>query len=408
MNNVTNLAAATLFRLEPPIRHYAWGSHESLAKIRGVAFPTLEPEAELWIGAHDSDPAMVPNVGPLNQLIAADPKRLLGSFTMEKFGSRLPFLLKVLAIERPLSLQVHPNLEQAKAGFADENRRGVGNSSSERTFVDGNHKPELVAAVSDFYAFMGFREVTEVTALVELFVENGAFRLIDRIIVPLENSIGTRGLRNVLEGLVGQPDDAIFVEETLQAAEKIVLTDGTYAASAKWLIEIGRLYPARPDVVASLLFNLVHLKPGEARYIAPGQVHAYLGGLVIEIMASSDNVVRGGLTPKRVDVPVFLSMVDWTRGTNFRIEGIESGQITTWTPPVDDFVLSRIECAGILQLLEVKAPLVLFAISQGATVSRGAESVDLKQGDSIFVAPGSPISISGSATLWCGSCRVGQ
>ena len=122
-------------------------------------------------------------------------------------------------------------------------------------------------------------------------------------------------------------------------------------------------------------------------------------------MASSDNVVRGGLTPKHVDVPSFLSTIDWTRGNIFRLEGIESGQITTWTPPVDDFVLSRIECAGILQWVEVKAPLVLFAIAQGATVFRGAESLDLKQGDSIFVAPGSPISIPGRATVWSGSLR---
>lgn len=408
MNNVTDAAAATLFRLEPSIRHYAWGSHESLAIIRGMPFPTLEPEAELWIGAHDHDPALVPNVGRLNQLIANDPKRFLGSLTVEKFGPRLPFLLKVLAIERPLSLQVHPNLEQAQAGFADENRKGVEKSSSERTFVDDNHKPELVAAISDFYAFMGFREVADLTALVELFVASGALRLRDRILNLLKNMAETRGFREVLEGLLGQPDDAIFVEETIHAAEKIAMSDSTYAASAKWLIEIGRLYPARPDVVASLMFNLVHLKPGEARYIAPGQVHAYLSGLVIEIMASSDNVVRGGLTPKRVDVPSFLSIIDWVPENNFRSEGIESGQITTWTPPVDDFVLTRIECAGILQWVEVKAPLVLFAIAQGATVFRGAESLDLKQGDSIFVAPGSPISISGSATLWCGSCRVGQ
>jgi mannose-6-phosphate isomerase len=408
VKNVTDAAAATIFRLEPTIRHYSWGSHESLAMIRGLTFPTLEPEAELWIGAHDSDPALIADLGPLNQVIANDPKRFLGSLTMEKFGSRLPFLLKVLAIERPLSLQVHPNLDQARAGFADENRRGVEKTSSERTFVDDNHKPELVVAVSDFYAYMGFREIADLTALVELFVASGALCLSDRILNPLKNAAETQGLRDVLEGLLGQPNDAIFVEETIRAAEKIALSDSNYAASAKWLIKIGLLYPARPDVVASLLFNLVHLKPGVARYIAPGQVHAYLGGLVIEIMASSDNVVRGGLTPKRVDVPSFLSMIDWTRGNSFRSEGIESGQITTWTPPVDDFVLSRIKCSGILQWVEVKAPLVLFAIAQGATVFRGAESLDLKQGDSIFVAPGSPISISGSATLWCGSSRVVQ
>jgi len=186
------------------------------------------------------------------------------------------------------------------------------------------------------------------------------------------------------------------------------LSDGKYAASARWLVEIARLYPARPDVVATLLLNLVHLKPGETRYVAPGQVHAYLSGLVIEIMASSDNVVRGGLTPKRVDIPAFLAMIDWAPGTISQIEGVITDDVTIWTPPIDDFLLSRIDCRGTSETDEVKAPLVLLAISQGATVSRGAERVDLEQGDSLFVAPGSPITISGSATLWCGSCRVGQ
>jgi mannose-6-phosphate isomerase len=397
----------TLFRLEAPIRNYAWGSHESLALIRGATSPTLAPEAELWIGAHDADPAIVPNQGPLNELIANDPDRFLGLLSPRKFGLHLPFLLKVLAVARPLSLQVHPTLAQARAGFLEENEAGIANG--DRTFVDDNHKPELVVAVSNFDALVGFREITEVTSFVELLIANGGHHLASRILNPLENAPDAHGLRCVLKSLVGQPDDISFVEETAQAAAQVAQEDGKFAASARWLVEISRLFPARPDVVATLLLNLVQLNPGDAIYVAPGQVHCYLGGLAMEIMASSDNVVRGGLTPKHVDVPSFLAMVDWAPGVISRIPGVIDGAVTTWAPPMDDFVLSRISLAasGVLQMVEVAAPTVLFAISHAATISRGSEAIELKQGESLFVVPGSAISISGDATLWCGTCRVG-
>jgi mannose-6-phosphate isomerase len=400
----------TLFRLEAPVRNYAWGSHDSLARIRGAAFPTLEPEAELWIGAHAAAPALVPNEGPLNRLIADEPGRFLGVLAKEKYGPHLPFLLKVLAVARPLSLQVHPTLEEARAGFVKENELGVSISSSDRTFVDDNHKPELVVAVSDFDALVGFRDIEEVTSFVELLIAHGAAQLEPRILHPLQSAPNSRGLRAVVKGLVGQPDESSFVDQTAQAAAQIAASDGKFAASARWLVEIARLFPARPDVVATLLLNLVHLRPGDALYVAPGQVHCYLGGLAMEIMASSDNVVRGGLTPKRVDVPSFLAMVDWTPGALSRIAGVNDGAITTWTPPIDDFILSRISLAvfkGVPQALFVEAPMVLFAISNGATITRGSEKVELVQGESLFVAPGSAISVSGDATLWCGSCGVG-
>lgn len=400
----------TLFRLEPPIRKYDWGSHEFLARIRGAAFPTVDPEAELWIGAHDADPALVPNEGPLNQLIAADPDRFLGSLAKKKFGPHLPFLLKVLAIAKPLSLQVHPTLGQARAGFIEENDEGIAISSRDRTFVDDNHKPELVLAVSDFDALMGFREVQEIISFVKLLINCGAVRLSNRVLDPLQSSPDGAGLSAVLKSLLGQPDDSDFVAETVQAASQIALSGGEFATSADWFVKIAGFYPAHPDVIATLLLKLVHLTPGEAMYIAAGQVHCYLGGLVIEIMSSSDNVVRGGLTSKQVDVPAFLGMIDWTPGVIARLAGTVNGEVTTWTPPIDDFILTRISLGAASQddqSVEVTAPMVLFAISQEAIVSRGVEELKLKQGESMFIAPGSPISMSGNATLWGGSCRVG-
>jgi mannose-6-phosphate isomerase len=400
----------TLFRLEPPIRKYDWGSHEFLARIRGAAFPTVDPEAELWIGAHDADPAVVPNEGPLNQLIAAEPDRFLGSLAKEKFGPHLPFLLKVLAIAKPLSLQVHPTIEQARAGFIEENDAGIAISSGDRTFVDDNHKPELVVAVSDFDALMGFREVQEIISFIKLLISRGAVRLSTRVLAPLQSSPDAAGLSGVLKSLLGQPDDLDFVAETVQAASQVAFGGGEYAASAGWFVKIAGFYPAHPDVIATLLLKLVHLTPGEAMYIAAGQVHSYLGGLVIEIMSSSDNVVRGGLTSKRVDVSAFLGMIDWTPGVIARLAGTVNGAVTTWTPPIDDFILTRISLGSALQgvqSLEVTAPMVLLALSHAAAVSRGEEAIKLEQGESMFAAPGSPISISGDATLWGGSCRVG-
>jgi mannose-6-phosphate isomerase len=264
--------------------------------------------------------------------------------------------------------------------------------------------------VSDFNALVGFRNVEEITSFAELLIADGAVRLAALILDPLQGTSNAEGLKGVLQGLVGQPDDSSLVEEVAHAAAQIAASDGEFATSAHWLIETARLYPARPDVVATLLLNLVHLNPGQAIYIAPGQVHCYLGGVVIEIMASSDNVVRGGLTPKHVDAPLFLSMMDVDPGVIGRIAGVIDGAITTWRPPIDDFILSRITLGSsqhVVQALDVKAPMVLFAISQSATISRGAEEVELKQGESLFVAPGSAISISGDATLWCASCGVG-
>lgn len=398
----------TLFRLETPIRRYAWGSHDWLSQIRGATSPSSEPEAELWIGAHDADPAVVPNVGPLNQLIAEEPEHFLGSLAKEKYGRRLPFLLKVLAVGKPLSLQVHPTLEQARIGFLEETESGISISSSDRTFVDDSHKPELLVAVTDFDALVGFRDVDEAISLVELFIANGADRLTTRVLNLLVSAPNSHGLREAFEGLVGQPDDELLVEQTVRAARQVASSDGRFTEIARWLIEIGRLFPVRPDVVATLLLNLVQLTPGEALYVAPGQVHSYLGGLGIEIMSSSDNVVRGGLTPKHVDVPSFLSMIDWTPGAVHRIEGARDASTTTWTPPIDDFVLTRIEARGDSTSLEAKAPMVLFSIDRGATIERGDEKIELKQGESIFVAPGSPIAISGTATLWSGSCGISQ
>lgn len=395
----------SLFRLEAPIRKYAWGSHESLARIRGAVFPTADPEAELWIGAHASDSARIPNLGPLNELIAAEPDRFLGEWTNQKFGARLPFLLKLLAVEKPLSLQVHPTREQARLGFADENETGISIGSRDRTFMDENHKPELIVAISDFRALVGFRKVEEITRLAEEFVAHGATSLVSRVLAPLRAAPNTRGLRGVLKGLVGQPDDAAFVAQTVQAALHVSRGTGEFAATARWLIDVAGNYPARPDVVVMLLLNLFQLSPGEAVYVAPGQVHAYLDGLAIEIMASSDNVLRGGLTAKHVDVPAFLAMIDCKPGSPSRFEGVVNGSITSWIPPIDDFLLRRIECGAGYEALEVVTPFVLFAISNSATISRGSEVLELRQGESAFIAPGSPIVLTGDATLWSASCR---
>jgi len=397
----------TLLYLETPVRNYAWGSHEWIAQIRGMAAPTLEPEAELWIGSHDADPSLVPNRGPLNQVIAEDPEHFLGLMATKKFGKALPFLLKVLAVAEPLSLQVHPTLAQAKAGFIQENEAGIHIHSGDRTFVDGNHKPELLVAVSDFYALVGFREISEIIELVGIFVEEGAAGLAVRILEPLIERPTAEALHSVIRELVGQADDRAFIAEITSAAKKVELKNDKYADIASWFLKIAKRFPDRPDLAVTLLLNLIHLKPGDSIYVAPGQIHSYLGGLGIEIMSSSDNVVRGGLTPKHVDVPAFLSMVDWTPGVIHQIEGIEEGGITTWSPPTDDFVLSRIDCSGELSGLEANAPSVLFALSNEALISRGSEIIKMKQGDSIFLTPGSPFAVYGNCTLWRGSCRVG-
>lgn len=295
------------------LRSYAWGSRTALAELCGRPVPSAHPEAELWFGAHPADPAHIRSDEDepisLLDLVSADPAHHLGA-AATVFDDKLPFLLKILAAEEPLSLQAHPSGEQAYTGFARENRAGVALDSPLRNYPDQNHKPELVVALTRFEALAGFRDPHRT---VELFraLEVPALGSYTELLAAQPDSDGLRTLftswitlpQNVLATLLPQVLDGCVGYLSRRKRK--------FAAEARTVLELAEAYPGDAGVLAALLLNRLTLQPGQGLFLAAGNLHAYLHGVAVEIMANSDNVLRGGLTPKHVDVPELLRILDF-------------------------------------------------------------------------------------------------
>ncbi|MGB3773048.1 MAG: mannose-6-phosphate isomerase, class I [Rhodococcus sp. (in: high G+C Gram-positive bacteria)] len=302
--------------LDGAARSYAWGSRTALAELRGASAPTPHPEAEMWFGAHPGDPARLVTTDGTTSLLDAidsDPAALLGTSVIDRFGARLPYLVKFLAAEEPLSLQAHPSLEQAREGFLRENAAGIAVDAPVRNYRDASHKPELVVALTEFDALAGFRTPSDT---VELFRLIGAGELqpyTDMLAAQPDSS----GLRMLFTSWITLPQRALdallpaVLDACVRALERTDGADRTHVPVLRTVLELGEYYPGDAGVLAALLLNRVTLSPGQALYLDAGNLHAYLRGTAVEIMANSDNVLRGGLTPKHVDVPELLRVLDF-------------------------------------------------------------------------------------------------
>lgn len=303
-------------------RDYAWGSTSLLAALEGRR-PSAAPEAEVWFGDHPSDPADVSGGGRLDAVT----------------GGSLPYLLKLLAAADPLSIQVHPTREQAQRGFARET--GMDPADPTRNYRDANHKPELIVALSDrFEALAGLRPLTQTLRLLAGFPETaGVSALRDRL--GSGSASEADALRDTIAWLLsGSAQDAVDdVIRSLGGAE----TDG-FTETIRAVQGIAERNPGDPGVVVALLMNFLVLHPGEAIFLGAGLLHAYVSGLGVEIMAASDNVLRGGLTPKHIDVDELLAVVD-TRPGEVPVQSA-TGEVTAYDIPVSDFALRRIELDG--------------------------------------------------------------
>ncbi|MFF1926094.1 mannose-6-phosphate isomerase, class I [Streptomyces sp. NPDC058221] len=392
-------------RLSNTVRPYAWGSTTAIPALLGVA-PTGEPQAEMWMGAHPGAPSRITRTGsapaatspavtpsaeqPLTDVIAADPVRELGPATVEKFGPRLPFLLKLLAAGAPLSLQVHPDLAQAQQGYADEERRSVPIDAPHRTYKDANHKPELICALTPFDGLCGFRSPIEAAEAMEGLSVDSLKPYADLLRAHPEEA----ALREVLTAIL-TADPAQMTETVTAAAAAAERLGGTYAPYAR----IAHHFPGDVGVIAAMLLNYVQLQPGEAMFLGAGVPHAYLDGLGVEIMANSDNVLRCGLTPKHIDVPELLRIVRFeaTDPGVLRPEASPSGE-EVYETPVDEFRLSRFDLSpGAAPVdLTVATPQILLCTA-GAPQ---AGDLGLAAGDSVFVPAGEKTEVSGTGTLF--------
>ncbi|MEV7345648.1 mannose-6-phosphate isomerase, class I [Streptomyces sp. NPDC093544] len=375
-------------RLENTIRPYAWGSTTAIPRLLGVE-PTGEPQAEMWMGAHPGAPSRTER-GPLTEIIDEDPEKELGRAAVAKFGPRLPFLLKILAAGAPLSLQVHPNLEQAQEGYEDEERRGIPIDAPHRNYKDANHKPELICALTEFDGLCGFRAPAEAAELLAGLDVDSLKPYVDLLHAHPEEA----ALREVLTALLSADRDDLAHTVT-EAAAACARLGGSYAPYA----DIAHHYPGDPGVIAAMLLNHVQLQPGEALFLGAGVPHAYLNGLGVEIMANSDNVLRCGLTPKHVDVPELLRIVRFEAGDPgiLRPEASPDGE-EVYETPIDEFRLSR------YVLPQDAAPHELTAATpQILLCTAGSVRVDgstLAPGQSVFVPAGEKVEVSGPGTIF--------
>jgi mannose-6-phosphate isomerase len=297
---------------------------------------------------------------------------MLGPALQQKFGGELPFLLKVLAVDSPLSLQAHPNLEQARVGFAREELAGIPLTASARTYKDANHKPELLCALTPFEALSGFRPATEAA---ELFDSLGVTSI--DLAAQLRSS-GREPLRTAFSHLMllsGELRTRV-IADVLTRCEQARNVPGPFAAALGWASQLGRLYPGDLGAVASLLLNHLSLEPLQAVYLEAGRLHAYLSGTGVEIMANSDNVLRGGLTPKHIDLPELLRVLQFDspviRPTRTHAGG--SGEVIYQTP-TPEFRLSRIELTQDQPFrAELSGPEVLLCVEGQTEVQSAAQT----------------------------------
>ena len=375
-----------MYEIDNVLRPYAWGSTTAIAGLLGRP-ESGGPEAELWIGAHPDSPSVATRPDgttvPLDALIAEDPGHFLGDASVAAFGPRLPFLTKVLAAAKPLSLQVHPSLEQARAGFARENGEGVPADALNRNYRDDNHKPEMIFALTPFDALCGFREPAKsrdvflhLAGCLELS-GSGVPTVLTDVIDDLSQDDEGAALRSAFERLIAGGDGVAEATKIVVEALASGAPMAPYQPELATVLSLNGEYPGDPGVLISLLLNRLSLEPGEAVYLPAGNVHAYLHGLGVEVMASSDNVLRGGLTPKFVDVPELLKTVVFESvGVPMLRAGVSELGQELYQPPFREFQLQRIELlpdGGPVPLAQSGAAVVI--------VTAGSVYLDSPKGD---------------------------
>jgi mannose-6-phosphate isomerase len=412
-----------IFVLRNTIQEYPWGSRTAIPQLLGRSSPADRPQAELWIGAHPKAPSRVLLATgeelPLPALIDRDPAAILGAVVAEKYAGRLPFLFKVLAAAQPLSIQAHPNLQQAREGFRRENERGIPLDAFQRNYRDDSHKPEVISALTPFWALNGFRPIPDMLDLLHsvglpaIGRQTAAFRddpsgsglkTFFASLMRLDRETRERAIQEALAWAEGQLKGRSSGEpRPTDRPEDLGSAAIARVAVQRWMLRLAELYPGDIGVLSPLLLNLLLLQPGDTMFLQAGVLHAYLEGTGIELMANSDNVIRGGLTPKHMDVDELLSILDFEGRTVQLVDSEERipGQ-RVFITPAQEFRLSEIQ---VYTDRPYRNPgrdsieLMIFAEGKGRIET--SESLSVSQGDSLLVpAAAGPYSIHGSLRLY--------
>lgn len=380
-----------LLKLQNTIQAYAWGSHTAIAQLLGQTTPSSHPQAELWMGAHPKASSKVWYQGrwqSLDELVRQDPLPILGAAVVERFGPQLPYLFKVLAVERPLSIQAHPSQTMAELGFSRENDQGIALSAPHRNYRDDRHKPECLCALTPFHALCGFRMPVEICTLLDPVWPTHHRAHLDK----LKGSEDGSALRDffVYVMTMDKSERASLVNEIAAAALKLRGQNQAF----DWIVRLYEAYPEDIGVLSPLLLHLITLRPGQALFLPAGRMHAYLKGVAVELMANSDNVLRGGLTSKHVDVDELLRVLDFR---SYPLEVLEPQSIgeqeQLYPSPAEEFELSVIRIRSDQSHdsgHRRPTPEILLCVDGTAKFQWGGSSkgLDLLRGESVLVPAG--------------------
>jgi len=372
-------------------RDYAWGSPTAIAHQLG-RIPSGKPEAELWLGTHPVSPSVIVEPGVTSGTTLAD--------YLDQHGQPpLGFLLKVLAAERPLSLQVHPTVAQAREGFARENAAGIPLDAPQRNYRDASAKPELIMALADgFEALSGFRPVSDGIAVVREFSraaagagdEAGATALMAFAVRVAEKGLADAATFALTESSAVDLTNSVIAVARREGGN----VDPRERETVRWLADaVG----SDPGILIALLLNRVTLKAGEALFLGAGNLHAYLCGVGIEVMAASDNVLRGGLTSKHIDVPELLRVASWEPLAAPVWPATPEGPgVVAFHPPVDDFALFSVSAPAPSATVVTRGPGIVLALSGSLTVAGSQSHTVLERGAALFVSADEfPLTFSG-------------
>jgi mannose-6-phosphate isomerase len=384
-----------MWHLTNAVRHYPWGSHTVIPELLGEPSPADQPHAELWIGAHPDQPSVLSDGTALDKAIDDDPEGLLGAAVAQRYGGRLPFLMKILAADAPLSLQAHPTMRQAQDGFAAEEAAGIPRTDPARTFKDPYHKPEILCALTPVEALCGFRPVEEsLHCLAKLQLPD---------LKPTIAALARGGLQAAIPQLLAlsvRRRKSLVAAVAKAAADFVAAADPEFINTYRWAARLAEIYPGDPGVVISLLCNHLKLAPGEAVFLPAGNLHAYLSGAGVEVMASSDNVLRGGLTSKHVDLAALIEVLDFTDGRVPVMHPVLGPGGLRYPVPVDDFDLTRCQLGTDAGSLTTSGPQLLICTEGRAVLQSEQTTLTLAKGESAFVPAGLATNVRGPGVVY--------
>ena len=386
-----------IYKLTGSLQHYVWGGHQYIPQLLNIPTEENQYYAEWWLGAHHSAPSTIEVDGKnvlLTEFLQKNPTAL-GAQSRASFGDELPYLLKILDVAQPLSIQLHPTKTQAEIGFAEENAKDIELKAPTRTYKDNNHKPEMMIALSDFWLLHGFKNKSDI---IETLASRSSLAPLAKKLHKQDLHAFYADIMQVEQAQLHQWLSPILLEnQTAYEANNLDLTNPDYWVL--YTIDAMNISLDKLDagLICFYLFNIVHLKKGEGIYQDAGIPHAYLRGQNIELMACSDNVIRGGLTPKYVDIPELIKIVD-CREVEPKIipSAPQDARIFTYVTPAQDFALQSIqyEC-GETHHLKAQSASILLVMNGQLNLRSETTALSLKQGEAAFITAGEAYEVEG-------------